>query len=1218
MRKMVVTFLIVILPVIAFAQRYGESDDFSYALKLYNEGFFDIAAQQFNIFVNRYPVSERVPEARYYLGLSLYRSGNYENARAEFQLMAVTFPDHSRAPEAWQKVGDCYIKLGKMEEAARAYETVKILYPQDPQAPLALYQSAKIYYDERLYDKAEMVLKDFLDRYPDSNNYPNGRLLYANLLMKKQNYDQALKEFDKVLTSGAASDLMAEAYLGIGGFYASLGQFERAIENYRVILSKYPTEATAFPALLAMSEVLTLSGQYEEAVKILNNNSMRFKTQAQKAQLNLQLAAIYFTQNDYFMARKTAESISLTGLSDTLAAKTRFYLAVSAAREQKYDLSLDNFRQLLEDSSLQSAAAPYRSEATKQRGYVFLKMKQYDRGSRELHIYMSNLGNTEKEKILADLFYAALESDRPDDAENVYHEILAASPHYAYRDNLLFELAKYRFYRGDYEQAKNLFQQFNHNYICSAQIDSARYYLRVISAYFVIDQKMGVNRLAKLMGRILVQEKTNELKLELARVYLLQLNDVNSSIEISRSLVNSPQDSSLTGEAYQVLAESYRRSADLKRFQHQNFSEDQAQCLEAYKNAMNYVAYVEFPDSLAFSFLKEMTREGVPETIPLEKQIQFWEHFRQSYTASKFAGKATYILAELYFKKRSADQALQILQTIINSKDQDLAGNAYYLMGKIYYEQKNQQEASRILKDFLLNIPVHSLRANGFGLLAKINENEGNFETAAAFWTKLREEYDYSPAALAARTRIPEIYLLAGQYQSVLNYTDPFIRETFPADLLLARLQEMSEPDFYFFNGKACFELQNDAAARKILLNYVYRQPGAKYYDEALFTLAEISLRSGDPDAALLHLQIITRNESSPFFLQATAKTADIYFERNDYEKAQVLYGKLIGRTADPDQKIQFQAREMICLINLGNLKLYESRLSAFSRNFKNNKNYDNYRADFEFEIGKYYYKNKNFDAAIKRFETVTGKFKKTEFADDAEYHLGLTYTTLNKVDKAMDVLSKFAEKYPASPLKANIYVTLGGLYYRAEKRELAVGAFQKAVEVAREPQTRQLALSNLILIYRDLGLWDGVLIQARTYAEEFPNAEDVIDKEIMIGSALINLNRYSEAVDFLKNLKFQANSEQEPEIQFYIGEAYFNGGQYENAIREFVKIPLLSKQTKLQWEASALYYSGQAYEKLGRKADAIRMYREIVERPGILVELKKEAQKRIDQLKES
>jgi len=85
----------------------------------------------------------------------------------------------------------------------------------------------------------------------------------------------------------------------------------------------------------------------------------------------------------------------------------------------------------------------------------------------------------------------------------------------------------------------------------------------------------------------------------------------------------------------------------------------------------------------------------------------------------------------------------------------------------------------------------------------------------------------------------------------------------------------------------------------------------------------------------------------------------------------------------------------------------------------------------------------------------------------------------------------------------------------------------------------------------------------------------------------------------------------------FYIGDAYFQTGQYESAIAEYVKIPLLSRKTKLQWEASALYYSGQAYEKLGRIDDAKRMYAEIVKRPGIDLVLKKEAQKRIKEIEQ-
>jgi tetratricopeptide (TPR) repeat protein len=604
---------------------------------------------------------------------------------------------------------------------------------------------------------------------------------------------------------------------------------------------------------------------------------------------------------------------------------------------------------------------------------------------------------------------------------------------------------------------------------------------------------------------------------------------------------------------------------------------------------MNYIGHVIHPDSLAYAFISESIEV---ENIPVAKRIEFWEFFISSYSESYLAEKANYLLANLYFDTGKVDSALVKLENLKRSIDVQLAGRAYYLVGMIYYDQKKYEQSGLVLKDFLLNISEHPLRANAFGLLAKIFEKQDDFKVAAQFWSRLRQDYDYSPAAVAAKTRIPEVYLIAGEYIDAIRYTDPALREISSDDLILRSLQLIPEPEFYFYNGKAQFHLQEYQLARKALLTYLLNPSGGKNQDEALMLLADISLEEGDPDAALLHLQIVVKSESSSFFLQATAKMADIYLEQMDYKAAQKLYAKLVAKQPDSDEAIQYQAKEMICMINLGNTKSYESRKSAFRKKYKKHSDYSNYMANFEFEWGKYHYQKQNYDAAIKRFESVTRSYKKSDFADDADYYMALTYTTLNKVEKAMDILSQFAEKYPNSSLKSNIYVNT--------------------------PETRQLALSNLILIYRDLGLWDGVLTQARMYVEEFPKADDIIDKMIIMGSAMIQLNRYSEAVDFLTNLKFEANSEQEPEIQFYIGEAYFNAGQYENAIREFVKIPLLSKQTKLQWEASALYYSAQAYEKMGRKSDAIRMYQEIVDRPGILVELKKEAQKRIERLKET
>jgi tetratricopeptide (TPR) repeat protein len=175
--------------------------------------------------------------------------------------------------------------------------------------------------------------------------------------------------------------------------------------------------------------------------------------------------------------------------------------------------------------------------------------------------------------------------------------------------------------------------------------------------------------------------------------------------------------------------------------------------------------------------------------------------------------------------------------------------------------------------------------------------------------------------------------------------------------------------------------------------------------------------------------------------------------------------------------------------------------------------------------------------------------------------------------------------------------------------------SYKRALDRTTESELKQQVMSNLIKAYTFVNFWDAALALSREYIDAYPHADDVIDKKILIGRAYVSLNQVDRAVEFLKETRLIADSEREPEIQFYIGDAYYRSGQYENAVAEFVKIPLLSRKTKLQWEASALYYAGQSYEKMGRLDEAARMYQEIVKRPGIDLVLKKEAQKRITQI---
>ncbi|GAB4373318.1 MAG: tetratricopeptide repeat protein [Calditrichia bacterium] len=1220
MYKKVAILLLVLMSIsLLFAQRYQESDDFSYALKLFNEGFYDIAAQQFNLFVNRYPNSERLPDARYYQAQALYHLGEFYNARVEFQAFAVGYPDHRWAPEAWQKVGECYVKLAKQEEAARAFETIKVLYPEHSLAPQALYQAAKIHFQMAQWTKAETVLQDLLDRYPQSAIYPLGRLLYAHLLVEKGNFDQAQKEYQKVLASDIDEAVQAQAYFGLARFYEKIAQLNKALDNYEIVLSRYSQSPLAFQSVLGKSLLLAKSGRYEEANALLNKNITYYKTTEQQARLNLALAAIYFMQSNYAAVGKVLANISPVLTNDSLKIRKLFYEGMHYFQEHKYDQCAEKLRLLVEQGDSTSSDNPYVEEARKYLGIVYLEGNNYLQGYDILLNYVKReKAGVPDSQLILKILKTVLKNNKPQIAEEFLHRILTEYPDFSQRDFLLFELGKYYFGQKDYTSSSQKFYRILNDYTCSSRYDSTRYYLSLIQTFYSPDQNLGVNKLARLLGRFLARENVDQLKLELANIYLNQLKDINAAIELCRTIIQDQPDSRLLGEAYFLLGESYRRLAELKRFQKQPYDNEQKAAQESFKSAMEYIQYVSLKDSLAFNFLRTNIGWNPEDSLINEKKIKLWSHFIKEYKGSRYARRARLVVAELYLQNSQWNKAVEQLDSLRISGDLQFAGEALYRLGILYAEKQNSSKAMEHLKNFLLDFPNHPKRAEAFAELGRLYQQNGQYQEAARLYDRLIQEYNYSEAGQRALERLPELFLAAGDFRQAVQYTKPFVQRDISGDLLIDYLRRPSHPDFYFYYGKAQFALNNAHLARKGLFDYLSLDTEAIRKDEAFYLLAEIASAEGDKESALLHLQNLSQKEDSPFFIQATAKTADIYFEQGKFNEAQLLYEKIVSRTSDPEKLILYKKQAMICLINQGKFNAIDNQISAFKKEFKNHPNLDDYLASFQFEMGKYYYRNKNFDAAIKKFEWVTKSYKKTELADDATYYLGLTYTTLNKIEKAQDILTGFSQQFPNSDLLSNVYVTLGGIYYRGEKKDLSVGAFKKAVELARNPQSKKVALTNLIKNYQDLGLWDGVLNHCWEYVKLFPDAEDVIDKKILIGAALIHLNRYSEAVEYLRSVKFEANSEQEPEVQFYIGEAYFNAGQYENAIREFVKIPLLSKQTKLQWEASALYFSGQSYEKLGRIEDAIRMYQEIIDRPGIIVDLKREAKKRIDQLKSS
>jgi tol-pal system protein YbgF len=1213
--KIFILLSLILLICNAYSQQYNESNDFSYALKLYNENFFDIAAQQFSIFINRYPGSERLPDARYYYGDALYKLGDIENARIEFQGMAVSYPENSRAPEAWLMVGECYRKLKKPEEAAKAYETVKVLYPKNALAPKALLSAIESYMEVGRLTRAEQVAREFLDRYIESSEYPRGRIMYGKVLVQKQEFEKAANEFQKAIELTSDKIIQAEARLGEAKVYEQLGLVTRSITTLENIIKNHSGSDPAYEATIILTEIYQNGRQWDNAITLLKRESSKYSATEQKNQLRLLLAQTYFLAGDYFNARKTLSEISGADAKQTSAAD--FYTACCELEENRLDNANSAFRSLLTQIDQGSAGKEYQTAIVYNLANLHLRQGNIQQARHYITLF-GELGPNDPnlETLNKQLVELALNRNSLLAGVDELQRFKGAFPNSFYRDELVYLAGEAFFKDRQYERSLLFFEQISNEYVCSAKWDSSMVYIDFIKSYLTSGSQAGVNELAKLMGRMLTGVNRKELMFELGKIYLTHLRDFEEAARIfERYISESPGDSSAVGEGLYYLSECYFRLAEYKRVLGLPTASYEEKAVESLKKAVARVRYAPYPDTLTYRFLMATTPAA---STPPDKQITFWQHFVQSYPNSGLLPRVQLQLADAYITISDYTKAITYLDQIIaGKKDYYISGKAYWKKAEILEKQGNLDLAIQTLKDFLLEYTRHPYQAGAYWKLGEYHAMLGDYSTAAKFLERILELFNYSDYAAKSQSQTTEYYILNGEYSKALAYVGPKLSGyQNPEDVIVRHYLASPPADFYFYAGKAYYQENQFAKSRGNFLNYLTFTRDGAFRDESLLLLGKMAQAEEDYESALVQYSLVKKEEGSIIFYQANKNAADILFKQGKYSEAYEKYNMLNPLTTDSDERIDNDAQKIRCLINLNRGGEYRSQLSAFKNTYGKHPRLKTYLAAIEYENGKLAYANKNFDRAINHCKTVLGKYKNTEYADNAQYLIVRSYATLNREKDALKELDKFLKTYPNSDLLSDTYLVVAQVHFRAERNDDGLDAVRKAVDAASDPVTKKAAMSMLISTYKNLGLWDGVYKVARDYIAAYPNADDLVDKKITAGIALIRLNRYVEAIDYLRGLKAEVSSEQEPEIQFYIGEAYFNAGQYENAINEFVKIPLLSQKTKLQWEASAFYFAGQSYERLGRRDDAIRMYQEIVNRPGIEYDLKRQAQQLIDKLK--
>ena len=168
--------------------------EFENAMKFYTEGSYRKSIDRFRDIIYKYPGSDLVEQARFFLADSYLKNEDYQLAADEFERLNREFPQGQFADESLFKAGISYGSMMRrperdQAETMKSLETLELLlakYPGTNYADTARayigylknnlavkeLQNAMFYYQRNAFDASIIYLKGLISDYPDTPQTP--------------------------------------------------------------------------------------------------------------------------------------------------------------------------------------------------------------------------------------------------------------------------------------------------------------------------------------------------------------------------------------------------------------------------------------------------------------------------------------------------------------------------------------------------------------------------------------------------------------------------------------------------------------------------------------------------------------------------------------------------------------------------------------------------------------------------------------------------------------------------------------------------------------------------------------------------------------------------------------------------------------------------------------------------------------------------------------
>ncbi len=253
---------------VAFAD--ASDDQFAVAAGHYSAHRWQLAAEEFQRYLDQDPRPAKEVKATYFLGEALLQLGKFDEAQSGFAAVLKADPKGRYARQSLFRAGECAFLAGKAEDAKSSLASFRDQYHDDPLNAYALNYLGELSLREDDAASAKTSFAEAVERFGDTSTTDDSRLGLAQACLRLHEHTQAERVLDELLKT---KRMTVEANYWLGQVYKADEQWQRAADVFQAAMAADPAHSGVPTLRYEAAESLVRAREFQAAIDVLRSDA---------------------------------------------------------------------------------------------------------------------------------------------------------------------------------------------------------------------------------------------------------------------------------------------------------------------------------------------------------------------------------------------------------------------------------------------------------------------------------------------------------------------------------------------------------------------------------------------------------------------------------------------------------------------------------------------------------------------------------------------------------------------------------------------------------------------------------------------------------------------------------------------------------------------------------------------------------------------------------